>query len=331
MRRVAVAILALVLGFVGPVFAQTRVVFGLSTEGFLAVPFYIAEANGYFQREGIKAETVTLKGGPLTMTAALAGDIDVITAASIATVIQARAQRQDVRAFAAMVSQLASALVVQGEILQKAGVTESSPMAARLKVLKGLRIGITGPGSSTDKLARYLTSAAGYKPDQDVTIVPVGNSSAILASFSRQRIDAFILSSPTPEVAEQQHGGKTLVGFAKGEFDPLRHFLYSCLAARSDWLKQNPDKARRVVRAIASALAVIRDNPEQAKAALKPYFKNIDPKVFDASFRNNLPAYPSTPRIDPAGLENALVFTAATEGKRPDVSVQDLYTDEYLK
>jgi len=63
---------------------------------------------------------------------------------------------------------------------------------------------------------------------------------------------------------------------------------------------------------------------------VQPFFKNTDPRVLEAAFKNNLPAYSKTPRIDPAGIATALDFAAATEGKRPAVKVEDVYTNEYL-
>lgn len=332
MKRLLISVFALALiGASTVAHAQTKVVFGLSTEGFLAAPFLVAKEKGYFEKEGIEVETITLQGGSKTLAATLSGDVDIMTAASIASVIQAQSKKQDVRAFAALASELASSLVVQGKIMDEAGLTVTSPIDERLKVIKGLRIGITGPGSSTDKLVRYLSAAAGYKPDEEVTIVPVGNSAGMIASFSQDRIDAFILSSPTPEMAVTKYGGKILVPFAKGEFEPLQHFLYSCLAARADWLEQNPDTARAIVRAIAAALTLFHENPDEAKAALRPHFSKLDDDIFSAAFDNNLSAYPKTPEINPKGLENALDFAAATEKEAPQVDAESLYTDQFYK
>src|SRR3546814_8041742 len=113
--------------------AQTKFFVGLSTEGFLDAPFLVAMEKGYFEREGIEVETITLQGGSKTLAATLAGDVDIMTAASIASVIQAQSKKQDVRAFAALASELASSLVVQGKIMDAAGITVSSPIAERLR------------------------------------------------------------------------------------------------------------------------------------------------------------------------------------------------------
>ena len=245
--------------------------------------------------------------------------------------IQTQAAGKKVRAFAALVTQVATQLVIQGEIASKAGITESSPLADRLKLVKGLQIGITGPGSSTDTFLRFLVQSAGFTPDRDVTILPVGAAAPMLASFSRKRIDGFVLSSPTAEQAKLELGGMTLVDLGKGEFEPLRGYLYNCLAARQDWLEKNGDKARRIVRAIAAAERLIHEKPDEARAAAKPFFGKLDSRVYEAAFRQNAPTYPASPRIDPVGVERNLAFIAATEGKRPDVRVEELYTNAFVE
>ena len=324
------ATLALLLPWIaGPAQAQDKVVFAFGSEGFLFLPYYVAAGKGFFEKEGIKAEMVALKGGPLAMTAVLSGDADVL-GSGFALNIQTQLKGQNVKAFAALVTEVATQLVIQGDIAAKAGIKESTPFAERLKVIKGLRIGITGSGSSTDRFLRSLIQAAGLKADSEVTIVPVGAGAPILASFAQKRIDVFFLSSPTAEQAKVEMGGVALVDLGKGEFAPLRGYLYNCLSARADWLEKNGDKARRIVRAIAAAERLIKEHPDEARAAAKPFLGKIDERVYNAAFQANLASYPATPRIEPVGVERNFVFIAETEGARPNVRPEDLYTNAYL-
>src|SRR5262249_41637777 len=151
----------------------------------------------------------------------LSGDADVM-GSGIHLNIEAQLRKQDVKAFAALVTHVPSQLVVQGDIAKKAGVTPQMPIVERIRLLKDLRIGITGVGSSTDKFLRSMLTYAKLDPERDVTIVPMGTASPLLAAFSQKRIDAFVFSSPTAETGLVKFGGVTLVNLGSGEFEPLK-------------------------------------------------------------------------------------------------------------
>ena len=329
LMRLAV-LLALVLG-IGAAEAQEKkkVVITQASEGFLYVPIYVARAKNYFAAEGLEVEIIVAKGGAAALTAVLGGNADVY-AGLPATAIEARQKGQKVKVFGAVMTQYASNVVLQAEVAKKAGLTESSPTADRLKALKGLRIGITGPGSATDQLMRYFARTAGLDPDRDLTIVPIGAAGPMLAAFAQKRIDAFSLSSPTSDTAVVKNGAFMLLDLTRGGYEPLRDFLYITLIARDEWLDKNPETATRLVRGLAKAEKLMRERPEEARNALRTFFEKTDEAVFDAALKNNLPAYPASPRIDPAAIERNLDFSEATEGKRPQLSVEELYTNKFV-
>jgi NitT/TauT family transport system substrate-binding protein len=319
------ALIFLVLA--APARAQDKIVFAFGSDSLIFLPWYVAEAKGYFAAHGIKPELVVLKGGPLAMTATLAGDADIL-GSGVELNIATHEKGRKIVAFAALVTQLMQQIVAQEEVSKRTGVTSSSPAAERLKALKGLKIGITGPGSSTDRFTRYLVSLGGYNPDRDVEIIPLGESGPILAAFQQKRIDAFFFSSPTPERAILEMKGFTLVNLAKGEFEPLRDFLFNVLSATPEWLAKNGDKAVRVTRAVAQGLADIHEKPLEAKAAAQKYFPKLEPRILDAAFEQALPGYPKTLRIARRGLEVNYAFIKASEGRDVTIPIEALYTTE---
>ncbi|RDJ20633.1 ABC transporter substrate-binding protein [Bosea caraganae] len=328
MIRMICLLFALLFGL--PAQAQQKVVFAFGSDGFLFLPYYVAVGAGYFEREGIKPELVVLNGGPLAMAAILSGDADVM-GSGIHLNIEAQMRKQDVKAFAALVTHVPSQLIIQGDIAKKAGITEQTPIAERLKLLKGLRIGITGVGSSTDKFLRSMLNFVKIDPERDVTIVPMGTAAPLLAAFSQKRIDAYVFSSPTAETGRLKFGGATLVNLGSGEFEPLKDFLYNCLTARADWLKKNAETTRKIVRATTSALELIQKDPEAAQKAALPFFDKLDPALYKEAYRQSMSSYPLSPRIDEPGVEANYVFEEEAEGKRPNVDPKVLYTNDYIE
>ncbi len=330
MNRLLALAAVIVLALISPARAQDKVVFAFGSESLIFLPWYVAETKGYFKDQGIKPELVVMKGGPLAMTATLAGDADIL-GSGIELNITTHEKNRKITAIAALVTQLTTQIIAQAEVGKKANVTADSPAPERLKALKGLKVGITGPGSSTDRFLRFLVKSSGMDPERDVTIIPLGASAPILAAFQQKRIDAFVFSSPTAERAMLEMGGFPLVNLGKGEFEPLRDFLYNSLSATPEWLAKNGDKAVRVVRAIQAALTLIHEKPEEAKAAGKAYFPKLDQKIYDAAFVQSRPAYPKTPHITKRGLEVNYMFIKASEGRDVTVPMEALYSNEYAE
>lgn len=313
-----------------PAKAQDKVRFAFGSESMIFLPWYIAETKGYFKKHGIEPELIVLKGGPLAMSATIAGNADIL-GSGVELNIAALEKGKRVVAIAALVTQLTQRIVVQGEIAQQLGITDSTPIEQRLKALKGLRIAITGPGSSTDRFTRYLVQSGGYNPDRDVTIMPLGEAQSMLAAFQQKRIDAFFISSPTTDRAILQMKGVALVDLAKGEFEPLRDFLYNVLSATPEWLAKNEDKTVRVIRALAEGLALIHADPQEAKTAGRRFFPKYEERIFDAAFASALPSFPKTPLIARRGLEKNYVFIKASENRDVTVPMDDLFSNVYVE
>jgi NitT/TauT family transport system substrate-binding protein len=246
-----------------------------------------------------------------------------------AVAVRARTKGQDVQAFAAVQTQFGSTVVIDGASAQKAGVSATSSLAARAQALKGLKIGVTGPGSTTDMLVRYLAKDAGLNPDKDFTIMPIGGAPNMLAAFSQGSINGFSLSPPTITTAEKQ-GGFVLMDLAKGEYKPLDGFLFTAMIAREDWLANNKATAEKMVRALWRAEHLIASDPDKARESVRPYFANTDTAIFNAAWTASLPSYPATPRIEKDGVEKNIRFMNAVESDPVKLDPQQVYTNSIV-
>lgn len=304
----------------------TKVTLAFPSEGFLYVPIYVAQKQGYFAEEGLNVEVIVFqKGGSAALTAVLGRDADAYVGLP-AVAVRARSKGQNVQAFAAVQTQFGSTVVIDGESARKAGVSAASPISARAQALKGLKIGVTGPGSTTDMLVRYLAKDAGLNPDKDFTIMPIGGAPNMLAAFSQGSINGFSLSPPTITTAAKQ-GGFVLMDLAKGEYKPLDGFLFTAMIAREDWLSSNKATAEKLVRAIWKAEHLIASEPDKARESVRPYFAHTDAAIFDAAWTASLPSYPATPRIEKDGVEKNISFMNAVENDPVTLDPQQVYTN----
>src|SRR6476646_11348736 len=120
---------------------------------FYYLPLTISEQLGYFKAEGLEVEISDFAGGARALQAVVGGSADVCSGAFEHTInLQAK-------------NQMFQAFVLQGRAPQIAfGVsTKSMPNYKSVADLKGKKIGVSAPGSSTNMVANLVLSRGGVK------------------------------------------------------------------------------------------------------------------------------------------------------------------------
>jgi NitT/TauT family transport system substrate-binding protein len=161
---------------------------------FYYLPLTIAEQLGYFKDEGLDVNIVDFAGGARALQAVVGGSADVVSGAFEHTV-NMQFKGQPMRAF--VLQGLAPQIVL--------GVNpKTMPNYKSVADLKGKKIGVTAPGSSTNVLANYVLAKAGLKPS-DVSFVGVGASNGAVAAMRSGQIDA--ISNLDPVITLLQRSG----------------------------------------------------------------------------------------------------------------------------
>src|SRR5262249_9634061 len=130
-------------------------------------------------------------GGARALQALLGGSVDVVSGAYEHTISQ-QAKGQNIEA---LILQGKYAGIVLGLTKAKAA-TYKSP-----KDLKGMKIGVTAPGSSTNMFGNILLAKEGLKPDE-VSIIGVGATAGAVAIMKRGEIDAMSNLDPVISLLE---------------------------------------------------------------------------------------------------------------------------------
>jgi len=158
------------------------------------LPLTIAEQRGYFKAEGLDATIVDFAGGARALQAVVGGSADVVSGAFEHTV-NMQFKGQAMRAFA--LQGLAPQIVL--------GVNpKTMPNYKTVADLKGKKIGVTAPGSSTNVMVNFILAKAGLKPG-DVSIIGVGASQGAVAAMRAGQIDA--ISNLDPVITLLQRSG----------------------------------------------------------------------------------------------------------------------------
>jgi sulfonate transport system substrate-binding protein len=254
-----------------------------AVEALQFIVLYVARANGYLADEGYEAEvTVTAGGGP-EVQALIAKEVDF--AATGAPINFFSAERgKPVVAVHSLLSRSILNVAMRKDVAQARGITPDSPMEAKLKALKGLTVGVTRPGSLSHMVGTYFVRQAGLRPQEDTKLLAIGGGDAMVASLAAGKIDAFVFSSPMPETSVRRGDAIMLINNAAGEYPPLREYAQNYVCVRPEFLTENPEAIRKVVRALTRANQwVVETPPPRVAAAIQRFFPGISPDVLEAT------------------------------------------------
>lgn len=250
--------------------------------------------NGkYFDKAGLKVEMAATERG-VNHDGLLGGAADLLLGAPQQN-MRVQILGKPVVIFAGMVNKFASNVVVRKEIADKAGVTEASPIEKRAAVLKGLKLGTTGPGGGPDQLLRHFLRLAGADPNRDAQLVPVRGGTAMVAAMLQKQIDGFCLSSPTSDQAVAKAGATYLFNMANNPPPDLEDFLYISASTTKETIEKKPDELTAYCKGIALGLKVIHEDQATFKTWSRGWFSAMDDDLFETSFKNNINIYMKTP------------------------------------
>jgi ABC-type nitrate/sulfonate/bicarbonate transport system substrate-binding protein len=332
-RLVILVIVALLVSGL-PLSAQDDAPVHVVQAGFLVTtisPVFIAIENGYFLDEGLDLEFVEIDSGQLGVSALMTG-LAEFSDLGVEDVANLQAQDQDVVLVYSMVNSLTMNLVVRTEVLEEKGVSRESPLEERFASLEGMIFGITRPGAPTDLYPRWLMMQAGLDPETDAEFVAIGGGAALLAALETGQIDAYLLSPPTPFIAEQEGFGQILIMNSSGDVPEFRDFAFTSTVVAREWAEANPELVEAYSRAVDRGYQFMIDNTDEAVQILnESYFPDTDPAVL----RIGIDATLSAMRADGEFTEQAIINQLQVLDEigeleaMPDTSEGVLWTNQY--
>jgi NitT/TauT family transport system substrate-binding protein len=209
------------------------------------LPLTIAESLGYLKAEGLDVTIADFAGGSRALQAMVGGSADVVSGAFEHT-LNMQAKGIKLRAF-----------VLQGRAPQIVmGVNpKTMPQYKAIADLKGKKIGVTAPGSSTHVMAKFVLAKGGVRAG-DVSIIGVGTASGAVAAMRAGQIDA--ISNLDPVITLLQRSGDLKVisdtrVVAESEKVFGGPMPAACLYAPQSFIDKNPATAQALANAIVRA------------------------------------------------------------------------------
>lgn len=293
---------------------------------FYYLPLTLAEQLGYFKAEGLDVEISDFAGGTQALRAVVGGSADVCSGAYEHTInLQGKGQ-------------MFKAFVLQGRAPQIAiGVsTKTMPQYKTVADLRGKKIGVSAPGSSTNMVANLILSRAGLKAS-DVSFIGVGTSAGALSAMRSGQIDAISNIDPVMTMLEQKGDVKVIsdTRTIKGTVDVFGGPMpAACLYAPVDYLVQNPHTCQAMANAIVRGLKWLQTaGPSDILKTVPESYLLGDRALYLASFDKIREALSPDGLIPPDGTKTALKALASFDEtlKVDKIDLSKTFTNDFAR
>lgn len=265
-----------------------------ASDSFAYLPFFVAENEGYFEDENVKIDRQPNIGvSAQAAQAVVTGDVD-IAAIGTTGAYGAMAQGRAIQSLAVMTKQSLLEVVLStkaAEAAEAAGVTPESSIEDRIKAMRGLKIAIVPEGSISRVQFEAALRSYDLDPDKDVTLLPIEDPTALVASIREGTADAFVFTLPNTRVATAEGFGVTWISYPRGDVPALEDQYLIDITSPTSFAAKNKDALEAFMRAIWKAVDLINDDPEAAREAVKKSFPDMDEEVFNQAYDATLAAF----------------------------------------
>ncbi|WP_243288509.1 ABC transporter substrate-binding protein [Geothrix terrae] len=293
-------------------------------EKIIYLPVKLAQQLGYFEQEGLEVEVHSEWAGVRGVDMLLVGGAQGVVGFYDHTVYMQTQGKAVVS-----VVQFSQA---PGEVEL---VSSRLPRVRTMADLGGQTLGVTGLGSSTQFLSRYLALSAGLRLNQ-VTFKPVGTGESFIEAMSSGTIGAGMTTEPTASRLLATGQARVLVDLRTPE-DTARAlggpYPASCLYMQTAWVNRHKPEVQKLVNALVKALRYIQGHTAAEIAAHVPAdYYGQDKAIYIRALARSKPIFIPDGRMPANGPANVLRILTHTErslqGKAVDLA--STYTLEFV-
>ncbi len=290
------------------------------------LPAKLTEALGYFKDTGLNVELQSQTAGVDAENQLIAGAVQGVVGFYDHS-IDLQSKGKEVQAIAVFCK-------VPGEV----EMVSTKAADAGFKTMadaKGKTLGVTGLGSSTDFLTRYLADRQGVA-SKDYSLLPVGAGNSFIAAIKQDRIQPGMTTEPTVSQMLKTGDAKVLVDLRTEEGTKAAlGGLYpaASLYVQNAWAESHKEQASKLAQAFARTMAYIHTHTAEEIAELMPRdYYGSDKALYVAALKASLPMFTADARMPAGGPETVLKVLSTYKPlvKSKNIDLSKTYTNAYL-
>ena len=290
------------------------------------LPLTIAERRGYFTREGLKVEIFDFQGGSKALEALVGGSADVVCGAYEHTLYMA-AKGLSIKAIAMQANSFGLVVGVQ---------KNKAPSYQSLRDLKGMKIGVTGPGSASAMgLAHAARQGVAHRRRR------LDHRRRRRGGSGRRRhtgkLDAIANFDPAMSLLERDGAIRTILDTRKQkdlEYLYGGPFAASAFYTDARFIERYPNTTQAFVNAISAAIDWLnKASTDEIVAAVPPEYYAGDRALYRAMIESNRERVSPDGKIPPEAAEITYRNLAAFEEtmKNVKIDVAKTYDNSFIE
>jgi len=233
------------------------------TGGFIHL--YAALDNRLFEKYGIQAEHIVVRGGAVAAAGLGSDEINFLYCNADANIVR--------------IGTGADAKLVASPLIGLPYVVLARKDIKRPADLKGKSIGVTRPGDFPYRLAKEFLKKHNLS-EKEVTLATVGGSPTERYTALTQDIFQATLIQPPLDARGRKDGFNVIYNLN----DLGLPFIYSSLFASAKTWKEKPAVVQKAVAALAESVYFVEKNPELAMASVGKTLRLKDPDTLRAAY-----------------------------------------------
>ncbi|WP_329586558.1 ABC transporter substrate-binding protein [Streptomyces sp. NBC_01362] len=291
------------------------------------LPAMLTERLGYFEEEGVSVQLLTEPAGVQAETALVSGDVQGTVGFYDHTL--------DLQVKGKQVESVVQFSQAPGEVEIVSDKAAGEVRSA--KDFKGKKLGVTGIGSSTDFLTKYLAVSNGVKTSE-FTPVAVGAGQTFISALQQGSIEGGMTTDPTVATILDKKLGRILIDMRtpEGSKQALGG-LYpsSSLYMQTEWVNSHKETVQKLANAFVRTLKWMSTHSADEIAAKMPadYAQGGGKALYAQAIKSTLPMFTKDgvmPADGPATVERVLkAFNPNL--KNAEVDLARTYTTEFVE
>lgn len=277
--------------------------------------YWVVKEAGIFKKHGLDIDLIFVSGSTRGIQSLISGDVAFASAVGTSA-INGKLAGADIAIISSLTNTLPYYIIGKPEI--------ASPEA-----LKGKAAAVHIPGTAADFALRLALKGVGLSL-RDIKTVTVGGGPARIAAVMSGQVD-FTVGPESEKINGEKGGLKVIIDMARLNIP----FQFTCTVAARKMIREQPDTARRMVRAMAEGVYYYKTHRDEVISIMHKYTRGLSRTILGeayAAYRELLveDTYPSL-----EGLKNTLEIQATLDPKAAKARAEEFvdlrFVDELKK